>query len=183
MTMEYAPITTLICDDLAIGWQTGNDLSVTVAPIAASANFVRSWNGRAKILTAPEFELFSVRISASGDVRPPALADFFAGKTFDLVPVDWPAEVIPTGGWMRTLRRNPYPGSIRVLTLGFEDVAFGLDGRNVMIDERDEPVRIYYRPMLTLFVTEPWTSTYRENSQEVTWELVAEELEPPNADA
>lgn len=175
--MTDFPITTaLISADLAIGWQTALGLTVEISPIEESASIVRSWNGRARNLAAPEFQLFSCTISSSEDMRPPALSSMWPGATFTLVPPAELSDVIQQGATSRTLIRNPHPGSVRCLTKNFESVPFSVSGRVVSLSAAaTQPVRIYYRPVLKLFVTEPWQVSTHEQDAEVSWSLTAEE--------
>lgn len=177
--MDYPIPTTLLCEDLALGWQTGFDIVSTLSPIAESASVVRSWNGIAKNLAADEFKLFAVRLSASGDMRPPALSRLWPGATFQVVPTDELGDSIASGGSSRTLIRTPHPGSVRCLDLAFNDIPFTVAGKVVTLDAPAEAtVRIFYRPVLEVFVVEPWTSTWRERSAEQSWDLSAEETGP-----
>jgi len=173
---EFQITTTLISDNLAIGWQTALGLTIELAPIDESAHIVRSWNGRARNLAAPEFQLFACTISSSDDMRPPALSDMWPGKTFTMVPPAELSDVIQPGASSRTLIRTPHPGSVRCLTRNFADVAFTVAGKTVTLaSPATEPVRIFYRPVLKLFITEPWTSSTHEQNAQVSWTLVAEE--------
>lgn len=175
--MTDFPITTaLISADLAIGWQTALGLTTELSPIEESASIVRSWNGRARNLAAPEFQLFSCTISSSEDMRPPALSSMWPGATFTLVPPSELSDVIQQGATSRTLIRNPHPGSVRCLTKNFVAMPFTVSGRVLTLSTAaTEPVRIFYRPILKLFVTEPWTISTHEQNADVSWSLTAEE--------
>lgn len=175
--MSEFPITTsLISDDLAMGWQTALDLQVSISPISDASQIVRTWNGKALNLAAEEFQLFRVDISSSMDMRPPALSKMWPGATFTMVPPAELSDVIGNGGTSRTLIRDPYEGSVRCLTRNFEDVDFSVNGRVVTLDTAaTEPVRIYFRPILHLFVVEPWSVSTAERRAEVSWNLVTEE--------
>lgn len=175
--MTYETTTSLISDDLAIGWQTALGLTVELSPIDESAHIVRSWNGRARNLAADEFKLFSCTISSSEDMRPPALSGMFPGAIFTMVPPAELSDAIQIGATSRTLIRKPHPASIRCLTKDFKSVPFSLIGsQQVRLNSpATEIVRVYYRPILKLFVTEPWLSTTHEQNAEVSWTLTAEE--------
>jgi hypothetical protein len=173
---DFPIMTTLISADLAMGYQTALGLTVDISPIEESANIVRSWNGRARNLSAPEFQLFSCTISSSEDIRPPALSNMWPGATFTLVPPAELSDVIQQGASSRTLIRNPHPGSVRCLTKNFVAVPFSVSGRVVTLSSAaTESVRIYYRPILKLFVVEPWQTSTHELKAEVSWSLTAEE--------
>jgi hypothetical protein len=82
---------------------------------------------------------------------------------------------------MRTLARDPHPGSVRVLTLGFEDIPFTVDGRVVtLLAPATAVLRIYYRPILELTVWEPLKETTVEGLAEVSWELPCQEVGGPD---
>lgn len=173
---EFPITTTLISDDLAMGWQTALDLQISMSPISDSAEIVRTWNAKAINLAAEEFRLFRVEISSSMDMRPPALSGMWPGATFTMVPPSELSDVIMTGGSSRTLIRTPYEGSVRCLTRNFEDVPFSVDGRVVTLEGPAlEPVRVYFRPILHLFVVDPWQTTSAERRAEVSWSLITEE--------
>lgn len=177
--MTDFPITTsLVSTDLAIGWQTALGLSVDMSPIDKSANIVRSWNGRAKNLAADEFKLFECSISSSGDMRPPALSNMWPGAVFTIVPPAELSDTIQAGATSRTLIRKPFSGSIRCLTLNFKDVPFEVIGSQTvrLLSPSNEVTRIFYRPELTLFVTEPWRISTNELKADVSWSLTAEEV-------
>jgi len=174
---EYPITTTLISADLAIGWQTALGLSVEMSPIEESAHIVRSWNGRARNLAADEFKLLACTISSSEDMRPPALSRMWPGSTFTMVPPSELSDVIQPGATSRTLIRPVYAGSVRCVTRTFSPVPFTLIGDRIvsLSAPATEPVRIYYRPILNLFVTEPWSISTHEQNAEVSWSLTAEE--------
>lgn len=174
---EFEITTTLISADLAIGWQTALGLTVELSPIEESAHIVRSWNGRARNLAAPEFQLFACTISSSEDMRPPALSRMWPGATFSIVPPAELSDVIQPGATSRTLIRPAYSGSVRCVTRTYEPVPFSLTGDRIvaLTAPATEPVRIYFRPILNLFVTEPWSTSTHEQNAEVSWSLTAEE--------
>lgn len=177
MTNPNSP-TSLICTDLAIGWLSGFDLTIEMSPIASSANLVRDWNGRLHDWSDPNFRLFSVRItSGEGEMRSPALSQLWPGSTFQIVPPTKLSDTIPAGGTMRTLARDPFPGSLKCVDLNWNDVDFTVDGRTVTLAEpAATPVRIYYRAELAVMVTEPWRESLRESRDSVSWELMCEEV-------
>ena len=170
--------TALVCTDLALGWQSGMDLSCSIEPISAAGDITRTWNGRAVNLAMPEFRLFSVRISSGqGEVRSPALSQLWPGTIFQLVPLNELGDVLAVGTQSRTLVRDPHPGSVRCVDAAFEPVEFSVVGRVVTLAApATSPVRIYYRPVLTLMVTAPWQESFREAAAEVSWSLECEEL-------
>ncbi|MGO8083480.1 hypothetical protein [Rhizobium leguminosarum] len=170
--------TALICTDLAIGWQTGFDITSEMGSISEAGDMTRSWNGRKVNLAMPEFRLYYVRISSGqGEVRSPALSRMWPGTVFTMVPINELPDVIPTGMQSRTLERDPHPGSIRCVDPEFNAIPFAVDGRVVTLAApAATPVRIYFRPVLTLIVTAPWKETFREAGAEVSWSLECEEL-------
>ncbi|TBA24721.1 hypothetical protein [Rhizobium ruizarguesonis] len=170
--------TALISTDLALGWQSGMDLSCSIEPISASGDIARTWNGRAVNLAMPEFRLFSVRISSGqGEVRSPALSQLWPGTVFALVPTNELGDALAVGTQSRTLVRDPHPGSVRCVDAAFEPVEFSVVGRVVTLSApATTPVRIYYRPVLTLMVIAPWQESFREAAAEVSWSLECEEL-------
>ncbi|MGN8152536.1 hypothetical protein ACTJK5_09705 [Agrobacterium sp. 22094] len=170
--------TALMCTDLALGWQSGMDLSCSIEPISASGDITRTWNGRAVNLAMPEFRLFSVRISSGqSEVRSPALSQLWPGTVFQLVPLNELGDALAVGTQSRTLVRDPHPGSVRCVDAAFEPIEFSVVGRVVTLAApATSPIRIYYRPILTLMVTAPWQETFREAAAEVSWSLEGEEL-------
>jgi hypothetical protein len=175
MMIEYSAPTKILAPDLGIGWQTGFDLSVELSPIAASANIVRNWNGRAKNLVDPEFRLFALQITSGDDMRPPALADMWPGTVFSVVPPNELMIVIPTGGTAAVFPRTVH--SARALTMGFDDVSSSIAGKTVTLAApATQPVRVYARLQYEVIVKEPWRETYREASASSQWQLMTEEL-------
>ncbi|MEF3134624.1 hypothetical protein OS035_24515 [Rhizobium sp. 268] len=177
--MDYpGTLTQLIAPDLALGWQSGTDLTFTMRPISESAQKERTWNGKIVGLGSPEFRLYSYRItSGAGEYRMPALSRMWPDTVFSIVPPLPLGDVIPTGFQSRTLERTPYAPSVRCLTLGFEDVPFTLNGDVVTLSSpAAAPVRIYYQPILEVVVTEPWEATLREQAADVSWSLTCEEV-------
>ncbi|SPL65062.1 hypothetical protein [Ochrobactrum soli] len=182
--MAAFPITTtLISDDLAIGWQTALGLTVDFSPIEDSAQIVRSWNGQARNLAAEEFKLFQCTISSSDDMRPPALSHMWPGSTFTIIPPCEFSDAIQPGAQSRTLIRYPYKvdetgyTSIRCLTKNFEPVPFTVWNKVITLAApATETVRIFYRPWIDLFVTEPWSVSSHEQNATVQWSLTAEEI-------
>lgn len=173
----------LICTDLAMGWQTGLDLEIEMKPIAESGDIRRTWNGKAVNLADPAFSLFEVRIrSGEQEQRTPALSQLWPGTVIQLVPPLALADRIATGGTARTLARDPYLPSLRVLDLGYNnDVEHSVAGRVVTLASAAlAPIRIYYRPVLNLMVTEPWSVSGREMRGEVSWDLTCQEVGGPD---
>ncbi len=172
---EYRTPTEILAPDLGIGWQTGFDLTVEMSPIAASANIVRNWNGRAKNLVDPEFQLLAIRISSGEDMRPPALAEMWPGTVFSIVPPNEVMRVIPVGGTAAVFSRPVH--SARALTMTFDDVQASVSGKTVTLSApATEPVRVYARLQYEVIVTEPWRETYREAAATSQWQLSTEEL-------
>ncbi|MDH0123308.1 hypothetical protein ABE562_04920 [Brucella intermedia] len=174
---DYPITTALISTDLAIGWQTALGLTVELTPIEESAHIIRSWNGRARNLAADEFKLLACTISSSEDMRPPAISRMWPGATFTMVPPAELSDVIQPGATSRTLIRPAYPGTVRCVTRTYEPVPFTLIGDRIvsLTAPATEPVRVYFRPILNLFVTEPWSTSTHEQNAEVSWSLTAEE--------
>jgi len=168
----------LICADLALGWQSGADLSFTMRPIAGAGQIERTWNGRFVDLGSDEFKLYSIRISSGrSEHRLPALGRLWPGAVFSIVPPLPLGDVIPTGATSRTLGRRPHASSVRCLTLEFTDVPFTLVGDVVSLAApATEPVRVYYQPEMEVVLTEPWEATLREQDAEVSWSLTCEEV-------
>lgn len=142
--MTDFPITTaLISADLAIGWQTALGLTTELSPIEESASIVRSWNGRARNLAAPEFQLFHARsrpVRICGHRRFPACG---LGRLYACSPSEL-SDVIQQGATSRTLIRNPHPGSVRCLTKNFVAMPFTVSGRVLTLSTAaTEPVRIF----------------------------------------
>lgn len=177
MTQHVSP-STLICTDLALGYQSGFDLTVDMRPIAMSSDMRRTWNGRLLNLSDPAFRLYQVRInSGEGEIRAPALSALWPGTEFQLVPPSELSDMIAPGGTSRTLQRTPYVDSIRVKDLGFSDIPFTVADRVITLAApAATAVRIFYRPILDLMVTEPWTVSTRASRAEVSWDLLAEEV-------
>lgn len=172
---EYSSPTSTIAAALGIGWQTGFDLSIEMAPIAASANIVRNWNGRAKNLVDPEFRLYGIRITSGDDMRPPALEDMWPGTVFTIVPSNELMRVIPVGGTAAVFSRPVH--SARALTMSFDDVSSSIGGKTVTLSApATEPVRVYARLQYEVMATEPWRETYREATATSQWQLATEEL-------
>lgn len=180
---EYTTLTSLICLDLAIGWQSCSDLTIDRSYIEGAVVKDRTWNGAAVDMSDPAFDLMSVTIKASGpgELRPPALDHVQHLPSFQCVPSFELTDVIYPGGTMRTLARDPHPGSVRVLTLGFDDMPFSMDGRLITLSAAAPSVlRVYYRPVLTLTVWEALKVTDSDNSKEVSWELICQEVGGPD---
>ena len=175
MMTEYSTPTEILAPDLGFGWQTGFNLSVELSPIAASANIVRNWNGRAKNLVDPEFRLFAIRISSGDDMRPPALANMWPGTVFSIVPPNELMIVIPTGSTAAVFPRAIH--SARALTMDFEDISSSIGGKTVTLSSpATVPVRVYARLQYEVMVTEPWRETYQEAAATSQWQLMTEEL-------
>lgn len=180
---EYTTLTSMICLDLAMGWQSCSELTIDRSYIEGSVVKDRTWNGAAVDMSDPAFDLMTVSIKASGpgELRPPALDHVQHLESFQCVPSFEIPDVIYAGGTMRTLSRDPHPGSIRVLTLDFTDVPFSVHGRLItLMVPATSILRIYYRPILTLTVWEPIKVSDNDNSKEVSWELVCQEVGGPD---
>ena len=171
--------TTMICADLAIGWQTGFDLTLAIRPIGDSAQMERTVNSAALNLADPLFRLLSVRISSGeGEQLPPSLENMFPGDTLSLVPPKSAvmSASIAVGGTTRTLLRTPYAGSIRCIDPSNNSVAFTVVGKVVTLTAAaTTPVRIYYLPVLSLTVFEPFDLSYRTSQATVAWNIYTEE--------
>lgn len=177
MTIRVTP-STLICTDLALGYQSGLDLTVDMRPISTSADMRRTWNGRLLNLADPAFRLFQVRLS-SGDeeIRAPALSRLWPGTEFDIVPPSELGDMIAPGGTSRTLQRTPHIPSLRVYDLEFNAVPFVISGKVLTLTSpAATAVRIYYRPELHCMVTEPWSISTRASRASVSWDLMSEEV-------
>lgn len=176
----YNSPSTLICTDLAIGWQTGFDLTVDVRPIGESKDNRRTVNARNVNLADPMFRLLSVRISSgNGEQRPPALSRMFPGDEFQLVLPRGAelSDMIAVGGTARTLIRTPFAGSVKVMDLKGNPVAFTLAGKVVTLEvPAATPVRIYFLPVLDLFVGDPFSLSAQVNRAAVGWEIYSEEI-------
>ncbi len=175
--MRTSP-TTLICEDLALGWQSGFDISCDLNPISEWMEKERTWNAELVDLADPAFRLFQVTIgSGEGEIRPPALMAILRQPFFYIVP---PAELpdgIPLGGTMRTLDRDPHPGSVVCVDPEFNAVPFTVDGRVITLSApASTPVRIYYRPVLKVTLTEPWKLSESERLAESSWSFNAAEV-------
>lgn len=170
--------TALICDDLALGWQSGFDLSFQRSVIQEAAQVVRDWNGRAKDWSDPAFRKYQFRISSgTGEMRTPALADKWPGKTFHMVPPIEEKESIPVGGTMKTLLHVPHPSYFRVVDSSFDDVGYTLSGQTVTLDEPAEKVvSILYVREYHVIVTEGHTTSLQEASADIAWDIVVEEV-------
>ncbi|QND41822.1 hypothetical protein HB770_04070 [Rhizobium leguminosarum bv. viciae] len=179
----YAPMTCMVCADLAIGWQTCTDLSFDFAPIEDSMYLDRTWNGAVEDMSEPEFDLYSVTIRSSGpgELRAPALDNVRRKAEFTCVPTFELDDVIYLGESVRTLRRDPHAGSVRVLDREFNDIPFSIAGRVVTLAAPAASVlRIYYRPIFRLKVFQPWKQTFGDKDVEVSWELYCEEVGGPD---
>ncbi|CAN7330020.1 hypothetical protein [Neorhizobium tomejilense] len=176
MTQHISP-STLICTDLAIGYQSGIDLSVDMKPIGLSADMRRTWNGRLVNLADPAFRLYQIGISSGeGEIRAPALSRLWPGVEFQLVPPAELSDMIAPGGTSRTLQRTPYIPSIRVYDLAFNAVPFNVAGKVItLVSPAVTAVRIFFRGVYDLTVTEPWSVNTRASRAEVSWTLVSEE--------
>ncbi|WP_296071526.1 hypothetical protein [uncultured Agrobacterium sp.] len=179
----FAPMTPMICTDLAIGWQTCTDLSFDFGPIEDAMYHDRTWNGALEDMSDPAFDVFFVSIRSAGpaELRAPALDNVRRKSQFVCVPSFELDDVIYTGETVRTLKRDPHPGSLRVLTSGFDDIPFSVDGRVVTLaSPAPSTLRVYYRPVLTLKVVQPWKQTFSDANVEVSWELYCEEVGGPD---
>lgn len=177
--MSYeGTLTQLIAPDLALGWQSGVDLTFELRPIGESSANERSWNGKNVNLASEEFRLYAVRISSGRyEYLPPALAALWPGDEFDIVPPLKLGDMIPTGGQSRTLARKPHPATVRCLTLAFDDVAFSVNDSVVtLVAPATSPVRIFYQPEMRVFVKDPWEQTFKERDVDVSWSLPCEEV-------
>lgn len=169
--MTYGPTTALVCTDLALGWHSALDLTCTLSPVDESADIRRTWNGKAVNLAAAEFRLFAVEIaSGESEMRAPALGRLWPGSILWISPTVDLGEYIAVGETSITLQRTPLAGSVRCLTLGFEDVAHTVDGDVVTLAApATGAIRVYYRPVLECIVTEPWSISDRKRRAEVSW--------------
>lgn len=176
--MQHVSPSTLICTDLALGFQSGFDLSIDMSPIDMSSDMRRTWNGRLVNLADAAFRLYKVRVaSGEGEIRAPALSRLWPGTEFQLVPPSELGDMIAPGGSSRTLQRAPHVESIRVYDLAFNALPFTVAGKVLTLTSPAvTAVRIYYRPILDLMVTEPWSINTRATRAEVAWELVSEEV-------
>ncbi len=176
--MAYETPSALICSDLALGWQTAMDLSVSIQPISMSADIRRTWNGRAINVADDAFRLYAVRLSSGqAELRAPALSKLWPGVIFDLVPSTELVDKIGVGGATVTLSRPPYAGSVRCLDAGHNDIPFTVSGSIVTLAApASAQVRVFFRPVLTCMVVAPWTQSLKEVTAEVAWELSAEEV-------
>ncbi len=168
----------IVCSAMPLGWQSGTDLTANISLIDDAADMRRSWNGRIRNFADPAFRLYRVEISSGdGEYMTPALTRLMPGDEFDIVfDADF-EDFIVTGATTRTLIRNPHPGSIRVKNLGWDDVPFSVAGRVVTLSSAAAtPVRISYRPVLQVAVTEPVKWTERASDRKVSWSLVTEEV-------
>ncbi len=168
----------MVCSALPVGWLSGMDLTANISMIDAAADMRRSWNGEARNFADPLFNLYRVELSSgAGEYLTPALADLTPGTQFDIVIDGFFDSQIPSGGTMKTLPRTPHPDFIIVKNLAWDDVPFTVDGRLITLAEpADGPIRIRYRPILTVVVWEPVKWSVKANSREVSWSLVTEEL-------
>jgi len=163
MSETYPIPTALIASALYPGWQSCMNVTTEYAPIAESANIVRTWNGTAVNLTAPQFRLYRVTLSCDEDLVPPALAHLWPGERFSLVPAEEWSE--PT---TKPQQRAAHTGTTRIVDAHF---VAGTSGRRL------------YRPVLDLVVTEPWRVSVNERTKLHSWQLVAEEYAHPSLGA
>ena len=183
MTEQLGPLTSMICLDFGLGWQTCTDLEFEHSPIESSMHIDRTWNGAAEDMSDPAFDLFAVSIKSqgAGELRAPALDRLRRLDEFVCVPTFEFVDTIRATGTTRTLIRDPYEPSIRVLDEAFNDIPFSVSGRVITLSSpATSTLRIYYRPILSLKVFAPWKETFVESAAEVSWELYCEEVGGPD---
>jgi hypothetical protein len=168
----------IVCSAMPLGWQTGMDLSASISLIDASADMRRSWNGRIRNFADPAFRLYRVELSSgAGEFMAPPMTRLMPGDEFSItIDADF-EDFIAVGGTTRTLIRDPYAGSIYARDKNFNSIPFTAAGRVVTLSTGAvNPVRISYRPVLQVAVTEPVKWSEKANSKEVSWSLTVEEI-------
>ncbi|MGX9991614.1 hypothetical protein ACS4RR_021025 [Rhizobium sp. Z1P35] len=168
----------IACSAMPLGWQSGTDMTANISLIDDAADMRRSWNGRIRNFADPSFRLYRVELSSGdGEYMTPALTRLMPGDEFSLtIDADF-EDFIATGGTTRTLTRDPYAGSIKAKNLGWNDIPFSIAGRVVTLSSAAAtPVRISYRPVLQVAVTEPVKWSERATDRKVSWSLTVEEI-------
>jgi len=176
MSPDRSP-SNIVCAAMPLGWQTGIDMTASLDLIEEATIIKRSWNGRARSFADPAFQLYKVTLtSGEGELKAPPFTRLMPGTEFEIViEMDF-EDFIATGGIVRTLIRDPYPGSIRVKNLGWDNIPFSIDGRVLTLaTPAVTPVRISYRPVLQVMVTEAPKPTESASTKKVTWSLGLEE--------
>lgn len=166
------------CDALGLGWLSGMRLTAEVSPIAAAMDMRRDWNFRLDNWAFEEAELYRVGLSSGeAERRFPALCTMFGREDVQVELFTKFTEVILPGQTSITLRRPPRVGSVEAKGPGWkEEIDFSVAGRTVsLLEPRDVYVRVFYQPVLTLRLAEPWRMVERENMAEVDWQAVFEE--------
>jgi hypothetical protein len=155
---ESFPVPSLLIGGITAGWQSCMNVTCEFSPIADSAHVVRSWNGTPLNLADSAFKMYRVVLSCDGDMLSPTLMHLWPGTRFTMIPPEEFAE--PTG----YPQQRPAYGSVRTV-----DRHFVVGGGE----------RRFYRPILDMYVTEPWRVTANEREKSVSWQLTAEEYQIP----
>ncbi|WP_279482244.1 hypothetical protein [Aureimonas sp. SK2] len=163
----------------ALGLGEGSGLAVreSLRPIE-NGQRRRTINGRLRHTGRPEFNLYELEIS-SDDVQPPALSRLWAGTIVTIVPVSELGDYVGNGGTTVTLVRDPHPGSVRTRDSQGLPVPLSVVGRVVTLAKpADGLVRLHYRPVLTLMVTEAWTQDEAETggAASTSWSISLAEV-------
>ncbi len=147
--------TLLIMDELGIPLYSARNLtqSLFLIPGMASGSgsiIRRTVNGKLIDLTYSQFRQYGTKITCT-DRRAPALDGIFPGQ----------------------------PVTIHCVTELCYPIGSHPSRNSVSGSERTEGHFIFYRPVLKMMITTFSPNTMAEWQQDVTWELTAEEVEPP----
>lgn len=152
----------LILDVLGLGDGSGLGIRESLRPLE-NGQRRRTINGELRHTGVSAFRQYELTIS-SEDVQPPALGDLWPGDTLTVVPVSEIGLVIPPIAVDIVLPRLPHPGSVRTRSKGGLQRPFSVDGRVVrLFSPAEEPTRVYFRPVLTMMLTEPWSQDEAES--------------------
>ncbi|MEY9198455.1 hypothetical protein ABIA16_003571 [Sinorhizobium fredii] len=180
--MALTSPTELICIDLALGWQSGRNLSFERQPIQeATSNAVRYWHGEADDWTDEEFQdLYEYTISSGdGEMRNPAFSRMQIGQKFNIVLPHEHVDFIATGGTVRTLKRIPHASYLRVVDVEWNDVAFSAAGAVITLAAPAvRPVNIFYRSE-DYVILRSWRDGLSEGKGDTSWSLTCADVGGP----
>lgn len=166
------------CDALGLGWLSGMRLTAELSLIPNSVDMRRDWNFRLDNWADPEIELYRVALSSGeGERRFPALISLNGRQDVEVELFTRLEQIILPGQTSITLLRPPVAGSVEARGPGWpQEIDVSVDGRVVSLSEPlSTYTRVFYRPIMTLRLAEPWRMVERENLAEVDWSVVFEE--------
>lgn len=170
-------------DIAALGLGDGSGLGIreSLRPIE-NGQRRRTINGVLRNTGRPEFRLYELELS-SDDVQPPALGNLWPGSIVSVVPISEIGVVVPAWQLRFPVTRALEPSSVRGRLP---------DGRPLRVDYsasfstftlpamQSTPVRIYYRPRLTMMVVDPWSQDESETGGPLStsWSIRMQEVAP-----